>query len=617
MSTEPLRHLLRGLHRLTEPVGGGLTDAQLLERYLTARDQAAFEVLFWRHGPMVLGVCRRLLRHEQDAEDVFQATFLVLVRKAASIGKREAVGSWLYKVAYRAALAARARSAERTLRERPGAEAAAAPASESPNWSDLQPVLDAELMRLPEPYRAAFVLCYLEGKTLEEAGRQLGCARGTIASRLARARERLRRGLARRQVTVTAVGLAAATAENALAAVPPGLAGGTLQAVLSGTSAPATAAMVSARVLALTEGVLRTMYLIKVKNVLTVLLAIVLIGSVAGIAGSGLLDGVAANPPEQPEPAAVAQKGKKAAQPKVDAPEPDPLRQRDSQRKLKMIGLALHNHHDTYKYLPPPAIYSKDGEPLLSWRVAILPWLEQDNLYRQFKLDEPWDSEHNQKLLAQMPDVYAPPGKPAKMVGGTYYQAFVGKDTAFEPKRKLKFAQFTDGLSNTLAVVEAAKPVPWTKPEDVPYAAGKPLPKLGGLFGGHFNGLVMDGSVQLFSKNADPETLRKLITRNGGEIVDFERLRVPQIGVPGKEDLEQLPQENRRLKAALDAATKEVEQQRKDLETLRRQLGRDAADVPKLVREHRELRKALDEVLDELERLRAQRAALERALKKQ
>src|SRR5436309_11522615 len=123
MAQAPLRTVLRRLRWLAGSPGvGGLTDAQLLERLVTARDEAAFEVLLWRHGPMVLGVCRQVLRHDQDAEDAFQATFVTLVRKAASIGKRDALAGWLYQVAYRTALRARAAAARRAEREQPGAD---------------------------------------------------------------------------------------------------------------------------------------------------------------------------------------------------------------------------------------------------------------------------------------------------------------------------------------------------------------------------------------------------------------------------------------------------------------------------------------------------------------
>jgi hypothetical protein len=188
-----------------------------------------------------------------------------------------------------------------------------------------------------------------------------------------------------------------------------------------------------------------------------------------------------------------------------------------SANNLKQIVLAMHNYHSTYNNLPPAAIFGKDGKPLLSWRVIILPYIEQDDLYKQFHLDEPWDSDHNKKLLAQMPPVYAAPGR--KGATDTHYQVFVGKGAAFEGKNGLPFASFTDGTSNTILVVEAAHAAPWTRPEDLPFDPAKPLPKLGGLFPGGFHAALADGSVRFVSDKITPQTLRSAITRNGGEVL--------------------------------------------------------------------------------------------------
>src|SRR5262249_38077723 len=154
------------------PKAIGLSDAELLDGYINRREEAAFEVLMVRHGPMVLGVCRRLLCHDQDAEDAFQATFLTLARKAGSIGRREALGGWLRQMASRAARAAKARPVPlQALR----ADLLPAPdLAQDLLWRDLRPVLDEEINRLPDRYRAPFVLCYLEGRTNTEAARQLG-----------------------------------------------------------------------------------------------------------------------------------------------------------------------------------------------------------------------------------------------------------------------------------------------------------------------------------------------------------------------------------------------------------------------------------------------------------
>ena len=195
-----------------------------------------------------------------------------------------------------------------------------------------------------------------------------------------------------------------------------------------------------------------------------------------------------------------------------------------SQNNLKQIAMAMHNYHDTFGFFPPQALKDKkdkNGKPLLSWRVAILPFIEQDALYRQFKLDEPWDSEHNKKLLEQMPKIYAPVNAKTGEKYETYYQGFAGKGTVFEPGEKIRIADIVDGTSTTIMIVEAANSVPWTKPEDLPFDPEKPLPKLGAEFPDIFNAAFCDGSVHAITKKIDDKTLRALITRNGGEPVNF------------------------------------------------------------------------------------------------
>ncbi len=195
-----------------------------------------------------------------------------------------------------------------------------------------------------------------------------------------------------------------------------------------------------------------------------------------------------------------------------------------SQNNLKQIGIALHDYHDTYKKLPAPAIYDKNGKPLLSWRVAILPYIEEGELYKQFKLDEPWDSEHNKKLLAKIPKVYAPLVDKPKNPYATYYQAIVGPGAAWEPNMQFRIFDFQDGSSQTMLVAEAAAAVPWTKPDDIAYDPKKPLPRFGGLFPNGFNAVFGDGSVHFISRKISQKTLHALITRSGNDIVgaDFE-----------------------------------------------------------------------------------------------
>jgi hypothetical protein len=192
------------------------------------------------------------------------------------------------------------------------------------------------------------------------------------------------------------------------------------------------------------------------------------------------------------------------------------------QNNLKQLALAMVNYANTMRgRLPAHAIYSKDGKPLLSWRVLILPYIEQQQLYQQFHLNEPWDSEHNKKLLAKMPKVYASPEDEKTIQEHvTHYQAFIGKGAFFEGKQGLRFpAEFVDGTSNTIMFVEASKAVPWTKPEDIPFDPEKPLPELGLPGASYFLAAMCDGSVRTISHNIRPQTLRSAITRNGGEVL--------------------------------------------------------------------------------------------------
>src|SRR6516165_6419960 len=214
---------------LHDPAEESLTDGQLLDRFLARRDEAAFAALVRRHGPMVLGVCRRVLRNQADAEDAFQATFLVLVRKAAAI-RSQNVGSWLYGVAHNTALKALAMNRKRRTKER---EVGSVPRTRTaePGGCELRALLDAELSRLPDRYRAPLVLCDLEGKTIKEAARHLGWPQGTAATRLARGRTLLARRLAKHGLIVSA-GMVTATLPHgsALASVTWVLVNTTIQA---------------------------------------------------------------------------------------------------------------------------------------------------------------------------------------------------------------------------------------------------------------------------------------------------------------------------------------------------------------------------------------------------
>jgi RNA polymerase sigma factor (sigma-70 family) len=281
MATNQLRGVLRGVRQATLLAeGAGLSDGQLLERYVRGREESAFAALVRRHGPTVWGVCRRLLGRHHDAEDAFQATFLVLARKAASVLPRDMVANWLYGVARQTALKARAAAARRGGREKQ-VTAMPEPAAEPHDvGDDLGPLLDQELGRLPDKYRAVIVLCDLGGKTRKEVARQLNVPEGTVASRIAAARAMLARRLARSGVVVSGAALAAALAQGGASAAPPAaLAASTITAAgLFAAGQAAAAGGVSAKAAALAGGVLKGMLLRKIMKVTAALVAVALFG---------------------------------------------------------------------------------------------------------------------------------------------------------------------------------------------------------------------------------------------------------------------------------------------------------------------------------------------------
>ena len=259
----------------------GLSEGQLLERFVACRDGSAFEALVERHGPMVLGVCRQFLRDPNDVDDAFQATFLILVRKAGSLRRKDLLGNWLYGVACRVSMRARVLAGRRLSRftltedldrlaiDRGLADRESPP---GPAPGDEGPLLHEEVNRLPEKYRTPIVLCYLEGLTHDEAAAALGWPVGTVKGRLSRARDLLRSRLARRGVTASATALTVHLAgSGARASVPAWLIHSTLKAaqtVLAGTAGTLTASSaVSLPVVSLTEGVLRAMILTHVKSI--------------------------------------------------------------------------------------------------------------------------------------------------------------------------------------------------------------------------------------------------------------------------------------------------------------------------------------------------------------
>jgi RNA polymerase sigma factor (sigma-70 family) len=276
---------------LLQREGSDVPDRELLERFRARRDEAAFAALVRRHARMVLGVCRRVVGHAQDAEDAFQATFLVLARRPGAIAPRAAVGGWLYGVAYRTALAARARSARRAAREKQVKEMPHPEVAPDDSCRELVPLLDRELDRLPEKYRLPVVLCELEGRPRKEVARQLGVPEGTLSSRLATARKMLARRLAPYGPSVSAAALATLLTESASAAVPAALVASTVRAA---------AGAVPAEVAALTQGVIKAMFVAKLKGIAWV----TMLALAVSVGGVGLTYRTAAAAPQEPARAA-------------------------------------------------------------------------------------------------------------------------------------------------------------------------------------------------------------------------------------------------------------------------------------------------------------------------
>ncbi len=281
---------------------GGLTDRQLLDRFVNRNEASAedaFTILIERHGPMVWGVCRRLLPDGYAADDAFQATFLVLVRKASAVRVDDSLGPWLYGVSRRVAARARANSLRRRAHETGGVEAVAGPAPD-PGRSEQLAILDEEIGRLSESQRAAVVLCDLEGLPHEEAARRLGCPVGTVESRLSRGRQRLRDRLVRRGLAPSAAALWAETARETSAAMPAALIKHTAQFV---TSSPAAGA-VPVAVTVLAQGVIQMMWLARLKPLVAVAAALIL--ATAGFAVHGR---------QQPAPEEAREQAKTAPPP--------------------------------------------------------------------------------------------------------------------------------------------------------------------------------------------------------------------------------------------------------------------------------------------------------------
>ena len=291
------------------------------------------------------------------------------------------------------------------------------------------------------------------------------------------------------------------------------------------------------------------------------------------------------------------------------AKEPDDIVQTarvraQAKRNLKAIVIGLQEYADNNKgRMPPPAIVDKNGKRLLSWRVLILPHVGHKDLYEQFHLDELWDSEHNKKLLAKMPAVFASNLPGGKKTHETHYQALVGSGAAIEEGKQFLFPHdFPDGVSNTIGVVEAAAAVHWTKPEDLAYDPDKPLPKFGGPLGGDFHAAFLDGVVRLMSKKADETNLRIIITRAGGEMPSFDHILADEVKATEKLNKDDLARDKDRLREALAKTWKEVNAIKEKLAKVPAKAGAVKASV----QENTALMELLEHALEELDALQEQ-----------
>ena len=483
--------LWQDLNRLFRCGIAASEDGALVNRFLADGNETAFEALVARHGPMVLGVCRRLLVNPHDVDDAFQATFLILVRKARQLRNPDRLGQWLYGVARRVATKARTRSVRH--RHEPLVDVCSGEQTRT-EWLDVMPILDAELGRLPAKHRDVLILCLLNGASPQEAAAQLGCPVGTVKSRLARARGALRDRLTTRGIAPV-VALAVASSTEALASpVSPILTRATLELLVGSSVAPGIAI--------LTRGVLPSM-LSK-----SVVISSVLLGGIA-VAGLGTARWLNATQAQEPQIAVESPRQATGGRTPGEV---------QTINNMKQILLAFHNYLDTYGHFPPLANFGADGLPKLSWRVALLPFLGEIELFNEFRQDEPWDSPHNKVLINRMPKVFESPGLPPVPSGSTCIRGFGGKGTMFEGVQGVRIESVTDGTSNTVLLALARDAVPWTQPGELPFVQGQPLPALDASNPRGYVLGITDGAVRILPRSEE-KILRQAITRCSGEVI--------------------------------------------------------------------------------------------------
>ncbi len=380
---------------------GTTRDEHLLDRFAFQGDEAAFEAIVKRHGPLVWGVCRRILKCEQDIEDAFQATFLVLVRKAQSIRRRASVTCWLHGVAHRIALQAFAQSKRCISDELPPSIRTEMDAVSEASYREVRKILDEEILTLPERLRTPLLLCCLEGRTKAEAAKQLGWKEGTVASRLARARKRLQGRLTRRGITLAAGPVSLLLAEEASAAVPVAIAASTVRLAVLFAAGEALAGNVPTTVAFLTKGILNTMALSKLKAGAALVVTACVLFTGAGWAAHQVLANKPAEEQRKDEPQSAAKKPEtaKADEAKLAKKDfyGDPL---PPGVLARMGSVQLRHSHAT-------VVFSADSKTLISagsdkrvrfWDVAT------GKQSRSIKIGHPSDAETFRQYSTLSPD---------------------------------------------------------------------------------------------------------------------------------------------------------------------------------------------------------------------
>ncbi|HEY3963041.1 MAG TPA: sigma-70 family RNA polymerase sigma factor [Planctomycetaceae bacterium] len=529
-----------------------LSDRQLIGRFAANRDERAFAVLVSRHAPMVLRICRRIVKHEQDAEDACQAVFMLIARKAGNVRWHACIANWLYGAAVRISRNENRRLTRNLARRLEDAHSVASASDASPESAEIESLLYQELDRLPDKYRGPVVLCHLEGRSRRQTAAELGISETTVKGRLERALDMLRWKLQRRGLVVPAMLLGGELArEIAEAAISDSTALLTAQASAKFAAGHALAAA-SVNSVALAKGELAKMFLVTQIKWAVITIAVsgalgtgAILKSSLSSGGSGAathtaLAATGAGDKTQAQAAPAARTEQlPAPRPAPDTQlaladedpqevpadkEPEPLNGGAVTNGLKHLSLAMHNYHDANGAFPAAATYDANQKPLLSWRVHMLPYLGERDLYGKFRLREPWDSPHNKPLVEKMPAVFAAGSGTLQKAGKTVFLAPVGDGTAFDRREPIKISDITDGTSNTIMIVtvQPQYAVEWTKPAEWELDEKKPLDKLTGKDGEGFRFATCDGAAHNLAKVLSPEQLKAALTRAGGEIVSFD-----------------------------------------------------------------------------------------------